>query len=303
MSSIRTKSGKLAVIIIGSYAENEGNIILGTRFNKKGEEVHTFLLPCGRCIGCKLDKAKTWALRCMHEAKFHTESCWLTLTYDEQHLPQENGYSKLVRSDLQKFIKRLRKAGCKFKYFGCGEYGDRTGRCHFHIILFGYRPTDLEVYKRSKEGFIMYNSAFLQKKWKNGFVVVADVSFDTAGYTARYSMKKQFKTKIVNPNEEVYKPFLCMSTRPAIGKDWYNSFKDDVFPNDKIVFYRNGDPVITRPPRYYEKLLESENPALFAEIKSKRQENIKQNSYDRMYSAEKIKEHKMSRFHSRDVEI
>lgn len=296
-----TNTGKLKVHFVGNFAFHKCE--LGEFPQSNGTVIKKFLLPCGKCIGCKLDKAKTWALRCMHEAKFHSDSCWLTLTYDDVHLPRENGYSKLVKSDLQKFIKRLRKDGCKFKYFGCGEYGDKTGRCHFHIILFGYRPTDLEVYKRSKEGFVMYNSAYLQKKWKNGFVVVADVSFDTAGYTARYSMKKQFKTEIINPNEEIYEPFLCMSTKPAIGKEWYNTFKDDVFPNDKVVFYRNGEPVITRPPRYYEKLFELENPALFEAIKQKRLENINQKSISNYVASEYIKEQKMSRFHTRDVEI
>lgn len=304
VSNIFTNTGKLKVFFIGSYADNYKDNPIGKFQDSKGNEVHRFLLPCGKCIGCKLDRAKTWALRCMHEVRFHNESCWLTLTYNDDRLPRspENGHSVLCRKDLQKFIKRLRKAGHKFKYFGCGEYGDTTGRSHYHLILFGYRPKDLVPYKESSEGYQLYNSDYLEKKWKNGFVVIADVSFDTAGYTARYSMKKHFKTEIINPNELIVKPFLCMSTKPAIGKEYFETYGDNIFENDKCVYYRLSEKYETKPPRYYQKLLEQNNPVLLEQVKEKRLERASVIPYDRLYSKEIITEQKMNKFKKRNVE-
>ena len=288
VSNIKTNTGKNKVFFIGSYADNYKENPIGKFTDSKGNEVHRFLLPCGKCNGCKLDRAKSWALRCMHELKFHTDSCWLTLTYNDDRLPIHNGHSVLCRSDLQKFIKRLRKDGHSFKYFGCGEYGDTTGRSHYHLILFGFKPDDLKPYKLSREGFQLYNSDYLEKKWKNGFVVVADVTFDTAGYTARYSMKKHFKTEIINPNELEFKPFLCMSTKPAIGKEYYETYGQNIFENDKVVYYKFGEKYELKPPRYYQKLLEKDNPALLDKLKQNRLERATVLPYDRLYSKEVI---------------
>ena len=98
-------------------------------FNVKDGESHrrSLVIPCGRCMECRLRKKREWALRCEHEASLHDENCWFTLTYDDAHLPDRNS---LRRRDLQLFLKRLRKVMKPFRFFGCGEYGDDSNRPH-----------------------------------------------------------------------------------------------------------------------------------------------------------------------------
>lgn len=109
------------------------------------------LLPCGRCLGCKFDKAKDWATRSVLEMKYHSKACFVTLTYDDTHLPKT-----LVKSHVQDFLKKLRNRGEVFRYIGAGEYGETSHRPHYHLILFGYRPDDLIVHsKGSQEIFYM----------------------------------------------------------------------------------------------------------------------------------------------------
>ena len=113
------------------------------------------LVPCGKCVNCKLNYAKMWSIRIMHELKDWDSACFLTLTYDEEHLPKDGSLDK---QDLQKFFKRLRfnLGGRKIKYFACGEYGEQYGRPHYHIIVFGLNgQTELDI---------------IQKSWLFGFV-------------------------------------------------------------------------------------------------------------------------------------
>ena len=165
-------------------------------------------IPCGQCLNCRLNHSKEWAVRCMLEDKYSSDSYFVTLTYDDLHVPyknviiEENGlfmpFQELRKKDLQDFFKRLRKAlfGNKkgnLRYFACGEYGDKTYRPHFHCILFNLPLSDLKLYKcrHSSNGDILYfNSAFLSKIWGKGFVVVSAVSENTCAYTARYALKK-----------------------------------------------------------------------------------------------------------------
>lgn len=93
-------------------------------------------VPCGQCIGCRLAHSRDWATRCMHEAHMHESSSFITLTYSPEHLP-ENG--SLVRKHFTDFLKRLRKAlgSVKIRYFGCGEYGSKLERPHYHAIIVG----------------------------------------------------------------------------------------------------------------------------------------------------------------------
>ena len=90
------------------------------------------IVPCGTCIGCRLDRAREWAIRCYHESKCHVFNSFITLTYSDEKLPPR---SELVKSDLQKFFKRLRDKGYVFRYFACGEYGPLHGRPHYHLLL------------------------------------------------------------------------------------------------------------------------------------------------------------------------
>ena len=121
---------------------------------------HQVKVRCGQCIGCRLEKARQWALRCSHEASLHENNCFVTLTYSDKNLPK---YNSLELRDFQKFMKRLRKhfdGGIRF--FHCGEYGDKNGRPHYHAILFGIDFDDREIYKVSDAGYRWYTSKTLE---------------------------------------------------------------------------------------------------------------------------------------------
>lgn len=186
----------------------------------------------------------------------------------------------LKLEDLQNFMKGLRREinkkpdGEKGKYykkgdqefkqvrfFASGEYGSNSRRSHYHIILFGYYPDDIQPYKVSDLGYTYYTSDTLNRIWKKGFVVVADASWETAAYTARYIMKKQTgKNAKFYEENNILPEFCTMSRNPGIGFSWYNDhkkcyagFSDKVLPSvgDKRHFNRI---------RYFDKLLQEEYP-------------------------------------------
>lgn len=221
-----------------------------------------FSVPCGQCMSCRLSKAQEWATRIAHENSSHDDSCFVTLTFGDTHLPVDRSVS--VR-DLQLFMKRLRKAvgHARIRYFGCGEYGDTTLRPHYHILLFGWRPPDLLPWRKSSSGFVVYRSAFLESVWPFGHVEVGSVTAESSGYVARYIIKKasgndevaRAQYRRTNPETgeewEVQREFIVMSTRPGIGSAWFDQFKDDAFPSDFVIIDGVKRPV----PRYYTRKL------------------------------------------------
>ncbi|AJK28310.1 putative replication initiation protein [Eel River basin pequenovirus] len=230
-------------------------------------------LPCGQCIGCRLEKSRQWAMRCMHEASLHDDNCFITLTYNDENLP-ENG--SLDVSHFQKFMKRLReRIGVSIRFFHCGEYGDTTLRPHYHALIFGYDFPDKTLWS-IRNGNRLYVSPFLDKVWKKGHTSVGSLTFESAAYVARYAMKKvtgeqaQEHYRIADPKTgEVFDrlpEYTTMSLRPAIAAGWYKSFKSDVYPRDYVVV--NG--VKVKPPRFYDILYEIDDPPSFEKIKRAR---------------------------------
>lgn len=143
-------------------------------------------VSCGQCIGCRLERSRQWAVRCMHEKQMHDDACFITLTYDDDNLPFGE---TLVLSDWQKFMKRLVKKNGPIRFYHCGEYGDDTNRPHYHAILFGYRPDDPELFSTSGETKL-YASPSLRNTWGMGHCTFGDATFETAAYVARYITKK-----------------------------------------------------------------------------------------------------------------
>ena len=233
-------------------------------------------LPCGQCVGCLLERSRQWAIRLMKELKLHDRSCFLTLTYDDKHLPlTKKGLPTLSVEDVQLFLKRLRKhfAPEPLRFFQCGEYGEKKFRPHYHMILFGedfckdrYRVED------SRSGFSQYESATLTRLWSNGRAVISEVSFESAAYVARYTLKKWYSVGKDFHYDGRKPEFTTMSRRPGIGAGYYSEFKNDLYPLDEIV------PAIGRPaslpPRYFDRLLEKENPELYQLVKKKRVEGL-----------------------------
>ncbi|WNK12979.1 MAG: replication initiator protein [Microvirus sp.] len=222
-------------------------------------------LPCGRCIGCRLERARQWAVRIVHESKMHAENSFLTLTYDDDHLPADRSLSV---SHCQLFLKRLRAKlePTRIRFFLCGEYGEQLGRPHYHAIVFGWFPSDAVLIKGTGD-MSLWSSQLLSSTWGHGFASVGQVSFDSAAYVANYATKK-----ITGPSADAHyrgrRPeYLLMSRRPGIGRAWFDKFSSDVFPCDEVIV--NGVPC--RPPRYYDNLLDVINPDMLLKLKMKRE--------------------------------
>jgi len=249
-------------------------------------------LPCGRCIGCRLDRSRDWALRCVKEAQLHEENCFVTLTYRDEDLPHDGS---LVKPHWQKFVRKLRKriSPRKVRYFHAGEYSE-LGRPHYHALLFGYDFKDRVIFKRAKEGNL-YTSETLDDIWGKGFTSVGDVTFESAAYVARYCLKKVYGEKSDEHYERVYEwgtvfiepEYSTMSRRPGIAKQWYDEFKDDAYPSD----YITSDGRKMRPPRYFDEMLTLEKPEVMKEIKEKRIRSIKHkdNTPERLRDREIVK--------------
>lgn len=189
-------------------------------------------VPCGQCIGCRLDKAQAWAIRCTHEAQMHKDNCFITLTYDQQSVPAD--YSVKLR-DWQLFMKRLRKHyGQGVRFLAVGEYGGRGLRPHYHALLFGMRFGDERLLKVGKHGPI-FRSPTLERLWPSGTHEIDAVNARTAGYCARYSMKKvngdradAHYTRVSPIDGNTYRvstEFMVMSRRPGLGTSWLQKHK------------------------------------------------------------------------------
>lgn len=193
------------------------------------KELHNLILACGQCFGCRLERSRQTAMRCIHEAKTHKFNSFVTLTYADEHLPRryntgqrdERGLivygGTLVKDDCQRFLKRLRKSLGKewmtndpwlwspqagkaamglrpiprtMRYYMAGEYGDKYRRPHYHLCLFGIDFADKLLHKRTPQGHKLYTSNELNRLWPYGFSTIGELTFETAAYTARYVMKK-----------------------------------------------------------------------------------------------------------------
>ena len=279
---------------ISAYQCADGSIVFHERrwFNT----VKTLSLPCGQCIGCRLERSRQWAMRCMHEAQLHEQNCFITLTYDNTHLPSDGS---LHYKDFQLFIKRLRKkfGNTRIRYYMAGEYGENFGRPHFHACIFGLDFHDKKLWKRSPSGSMLYRSNDLEILWPFGYSSIGDVNFESAAYVARYIMKKvtghNSKAHYTETNPETgeittRKPeFNKMSLKPGIGYDWYKKYKTDVYPHDYVII--KGQKV--KPPKFYDKKYKTDNPFEFDEILYKREINGKLNSEDNTLERLIVKEH------------
>lgn len=205
-------------------------------------------LPCGQCIGCRLERSRDWAVRCTHEAQMYEKNCFLTLTYSNENLPANNS---LHRPDLTKFFKRLRKKyPHSIRYFACGEYGEKLQRPHYHVILFNHDFDDKQLFQNGK--FPLYVSAELSQLWPLGHSIVAGFSFESAAYTARYCVKKITGSAAAEHYGDRSPEFSAMSRRPGIGYEFFIRYYNDIVNYDEVV---TRDGVICKPPRYYDKLL------------------------------------------------
>ena len=239
-------------------------------------------IPCGKCVGCRLEYSRQWANRCMLELQYHDSAYFCTFTYDDDHVPRtyypdpETGEAfpamTLQKRDFQLLMKRIRKhfPDDQIRFFACGEYGSQTFRPHYHAIIFGLHLSDLIPYKKVREGgelYTYYNSPSLQECWPYGFVVVGEVTWESCAYTARYVMKKlKGKEADFYGKHNIQPEFTLMSRRPGIARNYYDTHPT-LFDTDYINISTPKGGKKFRPPRYFEKLFEVDQPLRSAELK------------------------------------
>jgi len=243
-----------------------------TTDQKQGDpEIDPVKVPCGRCLSCRLKRSQEWATRCMVEARYHDENCFITLTYRPEELIEGKYAPTLYPKHLTDFWKRLRKElskdGKLIRYFACGEYGGQSRRPHYHACLFGFDFKD-KVYHSTKMGNTLYASRMLNDIWSHGNCTVGAFSFETAAYVARYIVGKQLgATRDFYTDMGIEPEFVRMSRRPGIGTNFYNEFSSQLASQDEM-FIRPG--VVAQPPKFFLNKIEKDNPDAFAKIKTDR---------------------------------
>ena len=266
-------------------------------------------LPCGKCIGCRRDRARAWSIRCVHEAQLHEHNCFVTLTYDNEHLPSDYSvnphhfqlFMKTLRQDLVKVAASQGKRSINNKpvypvrYFHVGEYGEQNYRPHYHALLFGIDfPDKVKIRARPHP---LFESDVLTRMWGRGRTTLGAVTQETAAYCARYTLKKvtgeaaneHYKRTLVDEDtgectEVRVKPeYATMSRNPGIGAGWYDRFREDVYPEDTVIHAGKGN----RPPRFYDERLREEDPFAYHAMKEKRRKALRELRTDR--SPERLK--------------
>jgi len=237
-------------------------------------------IPCGQCDSCRMEHARQWTMRCTHEAQMHEQNSFITLTYNDDNLPSDGS---LHHEHFQLFLKRLRKKlqPHKIRYYMAGEYGDDFSRPHFHAIIFGYAFNDKKLWKRTPAGSMLYRSEELEALWPFGYSSVGDANWDSIGYVTRYVLKKVKGKQAEAHYQDVdfttgdiiqRKPeYAKMSLKPGIGTSWLKKYKSDVYPHDYVVFNEKQ----VKPPKFYDKQYNKENPYEFDEIQYEREKSAK----------------------------
>lgn len=270
----------------------------GKQFIKRSD----FLpLPCGHCIGCRLEYSRQWAARCMCELEYCDSAYFVTLTYNPQHLPLNAdpktgeliGNGTLRKRDLQLFMKRLRRRfpDLKIRFFAAGEYGEKGMRPHYHLILFGLKLDDLKFYSVNENGDRLYTSDTLQRVWSDkngeiGFVVVGNVTYETCAYTARYIVKKLYGKEKQTYYENGMEPeFSLMSLKPGIGRKYFEEHPE-MFDYDFINMATQSKGLRFKRPLYFDRIFDEEFPEKAVERKQTRERLAQINMENRLQLSE-----------------
>lgn len=261
------------------YAINDVYLVKNNKYNNvikldKGPSLAGFdiRIPCGKCIGCRLDYSREYAVRCSHEAQIYREKqhplmsgmMFITLTFNDVALERRCDWS-LKKKEISSWIKRFRRYveyhyGVKdIKIVCCGEYGSKNQRPHYHLLVYGFRFPD--CYKWSvRKGNIYYRSNELEKLWKdaysdeaNGFSIIGDVDFQSSAYVARYVTKKVYGEPADYHYLNREKEFLLTPHKEGLGFQWFQRYYKQIFDLGYITV-ENGNrcPI----PRYYWDLLQ-----------------------------------------------
>lgn len=273
------------------------------------------LIPCGKCIGCRLDYSKRWSDRMMLELETQKKGVFLTLTYNNENLPcydyftgefirgqnSVNCVPTLYKKDMQDFMKRLRKhfKNFRIRFFGSGEYGERFGRPHYHIILFGIGLSDfrfLTVKGLNELGQKYYISDELAEIWTYGYSLLSDVSYNTCNYVARYVLKKITDNTEYKEKDGRIREFSLMSRKPGIGYEYLRDNPDCIDKKKIVISTQDGGKEIPIPNYFYRQLINegSEkypnplyNPEKYVIIKETRKEDALNNMFIELANTDK----------------
>lgn len=215
-----------------------GKVYFSTR-GIEGVRRFSVKIACGHCWQCRRESSLDTAVRAQHESHYWTHSFFLTLTYDNLHLPKN---SSLSRPHITAFVREL-KRNMDIMIFGCGEYGGKFGRPHYHLILFSNHDIHSEEY---------------QKHWSFGHIDVGECTPASIAYVCKYSVKK-----VLGPAAHSYyadrgiiPEFGIFPKRPAMGRKWLEDNLQHIISNN-FVYYNNSK---RRIPRYYKKILAALKP-------------------------------------------
>lgn len=277
------------------------------------------IIPCGKCIGCRLEYSRQWATKGCLEAEQYNNNWFLTLTYDEEHLPEAdpainektgeemppNPGGTLKSTDLTNFIKKLRtyyerKYNHKgIRFMACGEYGTTSNRAHYHIIFYNLPILEqmIRFHEYNENYEPLYRLTEIEEIWGKGIVVAASVNWNTCAYVARYVTKK-----IGLPtNKEHYKnlgiepEFFRMSRKPGIGRQWFEDHKEEIYKKDEIIVNKYGGGTMkVKPPKYYDKLYDIEKPEELKKIKEQRRKDMENINRIRMQQTTKFKKEQLN---------
>lgn len=263
---------------IPGYRDHQGAVAFG-HSNRAPEKLR---IPCNDCIACHQTRAIQWALRCEHETSQSNYNIFLNLTYDNEKIPRDNNltpwhltqFIKTLRQHLSRHPDDNRAKTNKIRYFACGEYGGQTGRPHYHIIIFNYRPAEEISVGKSKSGNALYQSALIGRIWNHGLHKYGVATGAAAAYIAKYSLKDtHYKTwnnipgwlrDLIDTRHQ--KPFMRCSLKPGIGAEWLNKYQTDLKHG-----YLVQKTFKKQIPRYYKKLLEQNNNQLYEKVQQKLQ--------------------------------
>lgn len=264
-------------------------------YKKQFDITREIALPCGWCVGCRLDNARMWSLRMMHELRYSTNCHFITLTYADKYLPD---HADLKYEHLRDFFKRARHlfqgelsptsrrptrhvvtpSSPAFRYFACGEYGDKTMRPHYHFCAYDFKIPDLRFFKQTKTGPYFISQA-LADCWQHGHVITCPLDWASAQYVSGYVTKKMNVhegVRLISPaNEDEEAEYYTIQRAfqsKGLGLRWYQEHQKEVWDLDACLY---SNKYLTKVPRYYFKQLQDTDPERAEEVLIKRYEKFK----------------------------
>lgn len=255
-------------------------------------------VPCGKCVECQRDRAREWSTRIALDVKSYNSEdnfYFITLTYNDDNIPYtESGYPTLVIEDYQLFMKRFRKfqkdafGKDGVRFYIAGEYGPKTLRPHYHLLVWNCVIPDLELFRISPTGNHLFTSKSIfelwymfedpddktSKKLSLGHHLIGKGSLATAMYTAKY-VSKGFDDTIKQYCKKTgaFAPFSRMSLRPALGLDYLNSLSDtdkcQMIERGSIILNTDNGGYSNAVPRYFKRKIADTFPDEVARVSSR----------------------------------